>query len=139
MLYGFTEIKDYLFSTRCAIKFYINVINSHFVYRRFSLLKKWTKFRIKCFLFDSERASGIIFNRRPPIKMVDFHGEVTFISVFDGIRDIFKVGFIMQLASNNSNVHRLLFKCDIYYSDVTIDQDHRIYLQEPRVPIYDWI
>jgi hypothetical protein len=47
--------------------------------------------------FDSERASGIIFNIRPPVKMVDFHGEVTFILVFDGIRDIFDAQFIMQV------------------------------------------
>jgi hypothetical protein len=25
----------------------------------------------------------------------------------------------------------LLFKCDIYYSDVTIDREHQRYLQEP--------
>jgi hypothetical protein len=47
--------------------------------------------------FDSERASGIMFNRRPPVKMADFQGEITFISVFDGIRDIFGARFIMQL------------------------------------------
>jgi hypothetical protein len=42
------------------------------------------------FKFDSEQPSaGIIVNRRPPVKMADFHGEVTFISVFDCIRDIF--------------------------------------------------
>jgi hypothetical protein len=47
--------------------------------------------------FDSEQASGIIFNRRPPVKMVDFHGEVTFISVFDGIRDVSEAQFITRL------------------------------------------
>jgi hypothetical protein len=47
--------------------------------------------------FDSERASDIILNIRPPVKMVDFHGEVTFILVFDGIRGIFETQFIMQL------------------------------------------
>jgi hypothetical protein len=81
----------------CAIKFYVNVINVCFVYYRFFLLKKWTKFRINCFLFDSERDSGIIFNRRPPVKMADFQSEVTFISVFDGIRFIFEAPFIIQL------------------------------------------
>jgi hypothetical protein len=25
--------------------------------------------------FDSERASGFMFNVRPPVKMIDFHGE----------------------------------------------------------------
>jgi hypothetical protein len=44
----------------------------------------------KFFLFDSERASGIIFTLRLPVKMVGFHGEVTFISAFDSIRDIFE-------------------------------------------------
>jgi hypothetical protein len=39
---------------------------------------------------DSERASGIMFNLCPPVKMADFHGEVTFISIFDGITDIFE-------------------------------------------------
>jgi hypothetical protein len=29
----------------------------------------------KFFLFDSERASGMVFNRRPPVKMVDFHDD----------------------------------------------------------------
>jgi hypothetical protein len=47
--------------------------------------------------FDSERASGIIFTLRPPVKMVDFHSEVTFISVFGGTRDIFETLFIVQL------------------------------------------
>jgi hypothetical protein len=47
--------------------------------------------------FYSERASGVMFNRRPPVKMVDFYSEVTFISAFGGIRDIFKAHIIMQL------------------------------------------
>jgi hypothetical protein len=68
--------------------------------------------------FDSERASGITFNCRPPVKMVDFHCEITFISVFDGIRDIFEARFIVKFCFfNSSNIH----------SDVTIDRDH----QEP--------
>jgi hypothetical protein len=45
--------------------------------------------RANFFLFDSERASGIVFNLRPPVKMVDFHCEAAFVSVFDGIRDKF--------------------------------------------------
>jgi hypothetical protein len=53
------------------------------------------------FLFDSEinseRASGIVLNLRLPVKMVDFQGEVTFISVFDGIKDIFEAQLIIQL------------------------------------------
>jgi hypothetical protein len=53
--------------------------------------------RINLFLFDSELASGIVFTCRPPVKMEDFHGEVTFISVFDGIREICEAYFIMQL------------------------------------------
>jgi hypothetical protein len=32
--------------------------------------------RVKFFLFDSERASGIVCKLRPPVKMIDFHGEV---------------------------------------------------------------
>jgi hypothetical protein len=59
------------------MKFYINLINILFVFLRFCLHQKWTKVRTKFFLFDSERASDIMFNRRPPVKMVDFHGEVT--------------------------------------------------------------
>jgi hypothetical protein len=43
------------------------------------ILEKWTKLCINFFLFDSEFDSGIMFNRRPPVKMVDFHGEITFI------------------------------------------------------------
>jgi hypothetical protein len=31
-----------------------------------------------------------MFNLRPPVKMADFHDEVAFISVFEGIRDIFE-------------------------------------------------
>jgi hypothetical protein len=49
------------------------------------------------FLFDSERVSNIMFNLRPPVKMADFHDEVAFISVFEGIRDIFEAWFIIQL------------------------------------------
>jgi hypothetical protein len=45
---------------------------------------------IKFFSFDSERVSGIIFTSRLPVKMVGFHGEVIFISVFDDIRDVFE-------------------------------------------------
>jgi hypothetical protein len=86
MLYEFSRIKDVLFTNRCAIKFYINIINSYFVYQWFFLLKKWNKVRINLFLFDSERASGIMFNLRHPVKMVGFHGEVTFISVFDALK-----------------------------------------------------
>jgi hypothetical protein len=101
MLCGFTEIKDNLFIIRCAIKFYINIINIVFVYRQFFLPKKWTKVRTEFFYlilnFDFERASGIIFKHRPSVKMIDFHGEVTFISVFDGVRDIFEVWFITKL------------------------------------------
>jgi hypothetical protein len=84
--------------------------------------------RAKFFLFDSERDSGIIFNCRPPVKMVDFHGEVIFLSVFDGFRDIFEALLVIQLVSNSSKIHILLFKCDIYYPDVTIDRDRQRYL-----------
>jgi hypothetical protein len=38
-----------------------------------------------------------MFNLRLPVKTVDFHVDVTSISVFDGIRDIFEAQFIMQL------------------------------------------
>jgi hypothetical protein len=43
---------------------------------------------VQFFLFDSEQASGIIFNCRLPVKMVAFHGEFTFISVFGGIKNL---------------------------------------------------
>jgi hypothetical protein len=55
MLYEFTEIKDNYLINRCAIKFFINVVNVTFVYWRFFLLKKWIKVRINFFLLDSER------------------------------------------------------------------------------------
>jgi hypothetical protein len=38
-----------------------------------------------------------MFKTRLPVKMAAFHGEVTFISAFDSIRDIFEAQFIMQL------------------------------------------
>jgi hypothetical protein len=79
MLYEFTELKYNIFIIRCAINFYINIVNTLFVYRRFFLLKKWTKVSANFFSFDSEfdseRASSIMFNLRPPVKLVDFHGE----------------------------------------------------------------
>jgi hypothetical protein len=43
MLYRFTEIKDNLFTIKCAILFYINVINSFFAYQWLFLLKKSIK------------------------------------------------------------------------------------------------
>jgi hypothetical protein len=49
--------------------------------------------------FDSERISAILCNLRPPVKIVDFQGEVSFISVFDGIRYISGAWFITQLVS----------------------------------------
>jgi hypothetical protein len=55
------------------------MITTVIVWWQFFLLKKWTKVRAYFFIFCSEQASGIIFNIRPPVKMVDFHGEVTFI------------------------------------------------------------
>jgi hypothetical protein len=67
-----------------------------------------TKFVLFHSEFESEQASVIMFNLRPPVKIVDFHGKVTFISVFDGIRDISEAQFIMQLVFNSSNIHRLL-------------------------------
>jgi hypothetical protein len=48
------------------------------------------------FLFDSGQASDIMFNCRPPVKMVDFHGEDTFTSGLDGIRDIFEAQLVIQ-------------------------------------------
>jgi hypothetical protein len=48
-------------------------------------LPNWIKVHSKIFLFDS----GFDSERALALKMVDFHGEVTFISVFDGIRDIY--------------------------------------------------
>jgi hypothetical protein len=37
--YIFTEIKDNFFTIRCAIQFYINVINTLFAYQHFSSLQ----------------------------------------------------------------------------------------------------
>jgi hypothetical protein len=62
---------------------------------------------------------------RSPVKMIDFLGEVTFISVFDGITDIFETRFIMQLCFKQFKYTHTTVKCNIYYSDVTIDRDHQ--------------
>jgi hypothetical protein len=62
-------------------------------------LKSGLKWVPNYFFFDPEFLTQIFFKRRAPVKMVDlFHGEVvTFVSGFDGIRDIFEARFIMQL------------------------------------------
>jgi hypothetical protein len=75
------------------------VIITVVVWWQLFLLKKWTKVGAKLFFFDPEFLTQIFFKRRAPVKMVDlFHGEVvTFVSGFDGIRDIFEARFIMQL------------------------------------------
>jgi hypothetical protein len=65
-----------------------------------------------------------MFNLRLLVKIVDFHGEVTLISVFGGIKDIFEARFISSFVSKSSNIHILLLKCGVHYSDVTIDRDH---------------
>jgi hypothetical protein len=51
------------------------------------------------FLFDSEFLILVLFQRQPTSKNgQSFHGEVvTFISVIDGISDIFEAQVIMQL------------------------------------------
>jgi hypothetical protein len=79
------------------------------VYQRFFFLEKWIKVRTNFFLFDSEfdseQAFGVMFNLRPPVKMVNFRCDVTFISVFDGIRDIFlKTSiYLSVLSTTNGN------------------------------------
>jgi hypothetical protein len=78
------------------------------------------------FLFDSEFLILVLFQRPTASKNGrSFQGEASFISVFNGIRDTFEARLIMQLCFNCSNVHRLLFKCDTYHSDVTTDRDHQ--------------
>jgi hypothetical protein len=56
------------------------------------LLKKWTKVGPRIFFFDFEFLILILFQRPTSSKNGrSFHGEVvTFISVIDGIRDIFE-------------------------------------------------
>jgi hypothetical protein len=60
-------------------------INAVFVYQQFFFFKSVLK-RVSIFFYlILSEPSGIIFRLRPPVKMVNFHGEVSFISVFDGI------------------------------------------------------
>jgi hypothetical protein len=63
------------------------------------LLKKWTKVDAKMFLFDFEFLISVLFQTPHTSKNGrSFHGEVvTFISVFEGIRNIFEARFIMEL------------------------------------------
>jgi hypothetical protein len=86
---------------------------------------------VPIFFLDSEFLILVLFQKPTTSKNGrSFHGEVaTFISVIDGIRDIFEAWFIIQLCFQRSNIHGLLFKCDIYCSDVTIDRDHQRYLR----------
>jgi hypothetical protein len=67
VLSRFPEIKNNLFTIRRAIKVCIDIINILFVYQQFCLLKKQTKVHTNLFLFDSERASGIILKSRQPM------------------------------------------------------------------------
>jgi hypothetical protein len=55
--------------------------------------------RANFFFFDSEFLILVLFQRPTTSKNGRyFHGEVvTFISIIDGIRNIFKARFIMQL------------------------------------------
>jgi hypothetical protein len=74
----------------------MNIITTVVVWWQFFLLEKWTKVRAKYFFFDSEFL--VLFQRPTTSKNGrSFHGEVTFISVFDGIRDIFEALFVKQL------------------------------------------
>jgi hypothetical protein len=59
----------------------------------------WTKVGAKFFFFDSEFLILVLFQRPTASKNgCSFHGEVvTFISVIDGIRDIFEARFIVKL------------------------------------------
>jgi hypothetical protein len=61
-VYGFTKIKDDHFTIRCAITFYINIINTVVVWWQFFLLKKWTKVGAN-FFFDSEFLIWVLFQR----------------------------------------------------------------------------
>jgi hypothetical protein len=67
------------------------------IWLQFFLLKKWTKVAAN-FFFDSEYLILVLFPRPTASKNGrSFHGEVViFISVIDGIRDIFEARFIMQ-------------------------------------------
>jgi hypothetical protein len=74
------------------------MITTVVVWWQFFLLKKWTKAGAN-FFFDSEFFILVLFQRPTSSKNGrSFHGEaVTFISVIDGIRDIFETRFIIQL------------------------------------------
>jgi hypothetical protein len=98
-LYGFTKIKDDRSIIRCAVKFYINMINTIVVWWQFFPLKMWTKVRIDFFFLILNFLILVLFQGPPASKNGrSFHGEVvTFISVIDGIRGIFEAQFIMQL------------------------------------------
>jgi hypothetical protein len=66
---------------------------------QFFLLKKWIKVRVNFFYLNLNFLILALFQMPHTSKNRRFfHGEVvTFISVIDGIRDIFEARFIMQL------------------------------------------
>jgi hypothetical protein len=75
------------------------MITTVVVWWQFFLLKKWTKVRANFFYLILNFRFRYYLKCRPPVKNGrSFHGEVvTFISVIDGIRDIFESRFIMKL------------------------------------------
>jgi hypothetical protein len=75
LLYEYGQIKNNLSTIRCAIIFDIDLVITVFVYLRFFLFKKWIIVCTNFFLYDSEPASGIMFNLRQPVKRVNFHSE----------------------------------------------------------------
>jgi hypothetical protein len=73
-------MKDNLLSIRCAIKFYINIINSLFVHQRFVLLEKWIKVRTKFIYlilnFILRELLRHYFNIRLQSKFEKFHSGI---------------------------------------------------------------
>jgi hypothetical protein len=94
--YRFTNIKNDLFTIRCAIKFYVKIVITLFVYQRFFGFKSGLKCVSNFFYLILSKPLKLFYSPTTS-KNGRFHGDVTFISAFDGIRDIFETQFMMQL------------------------------------------
>jgi hypothetical protein len=113
------------------------MITTVIVWWQFFLLKKWTKVRAKFFYLILNFWFWYYFKSRPPVKMVDLL-MVRWLPLYrllTVLETFLRYGSQCNFVYNSSDIHRLLFKCDIYYSDVATNR----YLQEHWVPVYDWI
>jgi hypothetical protein len=68
----FTEIHSFFVTIRYTIKLWTNLIKILFAIEQWFIPQKWIKVHAKKFDFISERASGIGFKTRTPIKIDDF-------------------------------------------------------------------